>query len=213
VAQIERFINQYNGGECFYLAPVEVTETSASMEGFGAAIAPFRTFDSAFKAAFHFESQVGLMQTTAAQCPAVTFLARLRGGPDEPPYMRMPGFDMKADKPLRGAVGSLTQKNIELLLVGEDGMVENVSRYMVSDCSRGCAIDGASFEFTIPVRLKPGGQGQPKLLIAVSSADPLRSLKIDKPMPATEFFPRLLVEAAQRTQGFAVATKYFTLEN
>jgi serine/threonine-protein kinase len=211
VAQIERFINQYNGGDCFFLVPLEVRENIARIEGYGAALEPFRAFDAAFKKANNFEAEIGVLQVTQPECPAVAFLGRLRGATDDPPYLRVGGLELHDNQPLRGAVGSLTQKNIELVLVTEDGKVENVSRYMVSDCSRGCAIDGASFEISIPMQLKPGGEGEPKLLIAVSSTEPLSTLKTDAPVAASTFFPRVLVEAAQRTQGFAAATKYFKL--
>jgi len=207
--KIQRFVNQYDGGDCFFIVPVAVSETAASIEAYGATPLPFRAFDDAFKRVIGFEADIGLRQVTSAQCPAITFLGRLRASPDEPPYLRA-GNVVRSGEALKGGVGSLVHKNIELLLVSEDGTVQNVSSQMVSDCVKGCSLEGASFEFNVPVHA--GAEGQPKLLLAVSSADPLAGLKPDRPIAGDQFFPRVLVEAARKTQGFAAAAKYFKVQ-
>ncbi|HEY0439828.1 MAG TPA: hypothetical protein VGD36_07105, partial [Xanthobacteraceae bacterium] len=146
------------------------------------------------------------------QCPAVTMLSQLRSSRDEPPYLRVPAFTLRDGDRLTGSVGSLVHKYIELLLVGDDGSVQNVSRALNSDCSKGCAPSGSSFEFDLPLPRGSRAEGQPQLLLAIASSDPLVSAKVSAATPADQVFPRILVEAARKGQPLAAAVKYFKIE-
>ena len=75
---VRRFIQQYDGGDCFFLTPVAISSTAAVVEGFGASTAPFELLDKAFKKAQGFEASIGVRLVTPQQCPAITFLNRLR---------------------------------------------------------------------------------------------------------------------------------------
>jgi hypothetical protein len=212
VQQIEQYIARYDGGDCFFVTATSVTENSAKIEGYGAAAPPFRAFDEAFKRALGFEADIGLWRVTSPQCPAVTMLSQLRSSRDEPPYLRVPAFTLRDGDRLTGAVGSLVHKYIELLLVGDDGSVQNVSRALNSDCSKGCAPSGSSFEFDLPLPRGSRAEGQPQLLLAIASSDPLVSAKVSAATPADQVFPRILVEAARKGQPLAAAVKYFKIE-
>src|SRR5215211_5191377 len=43
--QITRYIQQYDGGDCFFISPVAVSAGAAQIEGFGAAVEPFQALD------------------------------------------------------------------------------------------------------------------------------------------------------------------------
>lgn len=212
IQQIEQYIARYDGGDCFFVTPASITENSAKIDGYGAAAAPFRAFDEAFKRAIGFEAEIGLWRVTSQQCPAITMLSQLRSSRDEPPYLRVPASTLRDGESLTGAVGSLVHKYIELLLVGDDGTVQNVSRALSSDCSKGCAPTGARFEFDIALPRGSRAEGQPQLLLAIASSDPLVSAKVSTPTPADQVFTRILVEAARRAQPLAGAVKYFKIE-
>src|SRR6185436_19497119 len=76
--RISRFVNAYNGGDCFFIAPVAIADSTATLEGYGATAAPFEVLDYEFKRAHGFEATVGYHAVTRAQCPAITFMGRLR---------------------------------------------------------------------------------------------------------------------------------------
>ena len=50
----------------------------ARIDGYGATGSPFQMLDDAFKRTNGFEADIEVRQVTAAQCPAITFLGRLR---------------------------------------------------------------------------------------------------------------------------------------
>ena len=78
VARIRRYIDEYDGGECFFIAPVAIRDQAAALEGFGAATRPFEVLDRAFQREIGFEASIGVRQVTQPQCPAITFLGKLR---------------------------------------------------------------------------------------------------------------------------------------
>ena len=78
VDRIRAYIEQYDGGNCFFVVPGALDEHAAVIEGFGASTEPFRIFDRAFKAANRFEADIGVRLVTEQQCPAIAFLAKLR---------------------------------------------------------------------------------------------------------------------------------------
>ena len=49
--QITRYINSYDGGDCFFITPNNVSASAARIDGYGASAAPFQRLDDAFKSA------------------------------------------------------------------------------------------------------------------------------------------------------------------
>src|SRR5262245_11028771 len=47
--RIRQFVEQYDGGECFFVTPLAIGETAATLEGFGASTRPFEALDLAFR--------------------------------------------------------------------------------------------------------------------------------------------------------------------
>ena len=74
--RVRRFVEQYNGGDCFFILPVAISSNAAVIEGFGASTAPFDALDKAFKRDLGFEASIGARLVTQAQCPAIKFLGQ-----------------------------------------------------------------------------------------------------------------------------------------
>ena len=196
-------MNQYDGGECFFVTPVAVSETSASLEGFGASPAPFELLDDAFRRTHGFEADIGLRQVAASQCPAVTFLSRARAARGSAPRLQVSETNLRSGQILSGSIDDPANRQIELLLVDDDGQVHNLSRLLRAGAG------GKTFQ----VQLDLSGSGsQPQLLIAVASAQPISVLKQPDAGNAALVFPRALDEAARMGQSLGVAAKYFKLE-
>jgi hypothetical protein len=75
--QIVRFVNNYDGGDCFFVTVVKVTETTAFLDGYGKSVIPFGLLDEALHQ-HGIDANIGFHQVAPLQCAAVNFLWRSR---------------------------------------------------------------------------------------------------------------------------------------
>jgi hypothetical protein len=71
VGQIIRFIKTYDGGDCFFVTPVRVTETTAILEGYGSSVLAFETLDYKFRHQYGFEASIRAHIVAPEKCAAV----------------------------------------------------------------------------------------------------------------------------------------------
>jgi serine/threonine protein kinase len=202
--KIKQYVEQYDGGECFFITPIAVGETRATIEGLGASVEPFSTLDTAFKRDNGFEADITLRQVTQPQCPAITFLGRLRAERARAPRLDIDKVSLRNGETLTGLVDRFGSRNIELLLVSDGGTVQNVSQQLKQ------GTDAKTFGIAMQGDGTPGSQ--PQLLVAVASPRPLDALKAARPVAADQFFPAVLNEAARTGQTLGVTARYFKLE-
>jgi hypothetical protein len=203
VDKIVRYVEQYDGGRCFFVAPVAVTETEAKLEGYGASAGPFEALDAAFRHENGFEASIDVRLVTPAQCPAVAFLGRLRGA--NAPHLRIDGVNLGPGDALTGTVDGYGSRNVELLVATDAGTVQNVSHLL----KPGTAIK----TFTISLGdIARASEGQPQLLIVVASPLPLDVLRFNRPVKADRLFSAALTEAVRTSQPIAAMARYFKLE-
>jgi serine/threonine-protein kinase len=203
VEKIRQFVEQYNGGECFFITPVGIGETAATLEGLGISTRPFEALDAAFRREHGFEPSIGVRQVTPAQCPAITFLGRLRG--ERAPRLQIDSVRLRNGETLSGIVEGFGSRNVELLLVSEGGLVQNVSQRLRP------GIDAKTFSFE--TRREALSGSQPQLLVAIATREPFESLRPSSPGEAGQFFTAVLAEAARTRQVVSAAARYFKLEN
>ena len=204
--QITRFVIDFDGGDCFYATPVQVGANAAIIVGLGASVAPFQQLDSAFTRAVGFEPNIGVKQVTAAQCPALSFLGRLRPGLANAPRITVEGgTNVQSGQPLRGAVENFGTRHIDLLLVTDDGFVQNIT-YLLKP-----AAEEKSFVLRLGRSDRESGP-LPQLLIAVASSKPLLALSPHRPAKAEELFSLALDEANRSGQQPGAAAAYFKLD-
>jgi len=201
---ITRFINEYQGGDCFFVTPVAVSAQAAKIDGYGVSIGPFQALDQAFKRAYRFEADIGVRQVTKAQCPAVTFLSQLRKAAGAAPHLEIGATSLKSGQALTGKIDGFGNSHVELLLVSDEGSVLNVSSLLKP------AGSGKTFNLRMQ---RTGASGpQPQLLIAVTSSKPLDTLRPRGAVEADLFFPLVLGEAARSGQTIAASARYFKLD-
>lgn len=202
--KITRYINEYQGGDCFFIVPVAIGQNTAQIEGYGVSISPFNALDEAFKRAHRFEADIGVRQVTKPQCPAVTFLSRIRDDRGPTPRLQIAETNLKSGQALTGTIDGYGDRNVELLLVSDDGSVLNVSSLLKP------AGDGKSFNLRMQ---RTGAAGpQPQLLIAVASSKGLDTLRPRGAVEADLFFPLVTGEAARLGQRLQATAKYFKLD-
>ncbi len=201
--RIERYVASYDGGPCFFLWPTAIAAQKAEIEGFGTAADPFVTFDSAFQKENGFEAQIQLRPVTAAQCPVTTFLRQLDKRIDRRPRLQIGAFVMKSGEALSGSVEGFDGQNLDILLIGDDGLVYNLASYLRRD--------GAKATFALKLQ-STGGAAKPQIVLALVSPSPLATTSGANPMPATEFFAALAEEAKRSGDTLGLGLKYFRLE-
>lgn len=201
--RIERFVRTYNGGSCFSLWPLEIGDRKAVLEGFGRGTEPFVDFDSAFKTAQGFEAQISLRSLTAAQCPVADFMRRPGVAIDRSPKLQIGSFNMKSGEVLSGTVEAGGGQNLDVILVGDDGLVYNLASYMKRD--------GGKVGFNLKLE-STGGPARPQTVLALVSREALPALSGPNPSPASEFFANLKLDLARQGGPLGLAVKYFRIE-
>lgn len=201
--RIELYIRNFDGGSCFFLWPLDIGERKATVEGFGSATEPFVKFDNAFKAANGFEAQIQLRPVTAAQCPMVDFLRQPGIAIDRSPRLQIGAFTMKSGEVLNGSVEAGNGLNVDIVLIGDDGMVYNLANFTRREGNK--AVFNLKLEST-------GGTARPQTVLALASQEPLPALSGPNPAPAGEFFANLKLDLARQNGKLGLAIKYFRVE-
>ena len=116
------------GRVCFFVTPVAMGKSNATIEGLGASVRPFENLDQAFKRENGFEADISIRQVTERQCPAITFLGRVRAERARAPRLDIDKVSLRSGETLTGMVDRFGSRNVELLLVSDGGTVQRTSR-------------------------------------------------------------------------------------
>ena len=203
--KVRSYIEKYDGGNCFFVVPVAISEHAAVIEGFGSSTEPFRSLDTAFQRSIGFEADIGVREVTEQQCPAISFLARLRGENARAPHLDIDREALHNGEVLNGMVDHYGTRQVALFLVSDDGTVQNLSSLLKPGTD--------AKTFNIGMKRPEGTAGrQPQLLIAVTSASLVNALQLGEPSKADHFFVQVLSEAAKSGTPLSAAARYFMLE-
>ncbi len=205
--KIRSYIESYDGGRCFSVTPGVIGEKQALLDGLGPSRDPFDKFDKDFGRTIGFDPDINVGLVTDQQCPAVTFLAQLRGQNARAPHLDIDQDKLRYGEKLRGLIDHYSStSNIDLILVSDAGGVQNLSSQLKPGT-------GAKI-FDIQMRTRPEGADgrQPQLLIALASGSPIDALRSGSPSKAEQFFPQLLNDAARSGKPLSATARYFTLE-
>jgi serine/threonine protein kinase len=203
---VRRFIQQYDGGDCFFITPVAIGASAAVMEGLGSSMAPFEALDRAFKRTQGFEASIGIRVVTPPQCPAITFLNKVRGEAARTPRISLGSVKIKPNETLAGNIENFANRVVELLLVSEDGQVQNLS-YLLKP-----GTDALSFAINMKRAESGLGANVPQLVMAVATPRVLDSLRQPTAMPADQFFLQVLSEAQRANVTINAAARYVTIQ-
>jgi serine/threonine-protein kinase len=203
---VRRFIQQYEGGDCFFITPIAIGSSAAVVEGFGASAAPFDVLDKAFKKSQGFEASIGIRLVAPPQCAAITFLNRLRGDGSRAPRIALGSVKLRPGETLSGNVENFANRVVELLLIADDGQVQNMS-YALKP-----GTDALSFSIEMPRSDNASGANAPQLVMAVTTPRVLDSLRQPRPTPADQFFLQALSEAQRANVTINASARYVTIQ-
>lgn len=201
-----RFLQQYDGGDCFFIMPVAVGAGAAVVEGFGASTAAFEALDRSFKKTQGFEAQIGIRLVTAQQCPAITFLNKVRGDVARMPRISLGSVKISPTDTINGNIENFANRVVELLLISEDGQVQNLSYYLKP------GTDALSFSIEMKRSEEGLGSSVPQLIMAVATPRVLDSLRQPRPTSGDQFFLQVLSEAQRAGMTINASVRYITIK-
>jgi serine/threonine-protein kinase len=203
IVRIMRYVSRYDGGDCFFVAPVRVAKDSAGVAGFAKASDRFDDFDRAFSREIGFSPDITGQIVWTAQCPAVDFLRRVRVDDQAAPILDLKSISVRNGQSLVGEIRGYGNQTVDLLQVQDDGLVRNLTDTLRED--------GDAKVFELPVSRGGTGGPFPQLLLVVVSPQSLSTLKTDRPIPADQFFPAVLSEAAAKGYKLGATARLFLL--
>jgi serine/threonine protein kinase len=202
IAQIRSYVDRYDGGDCFFVVPVAISQNAAVIEGYGASVGRFQAFADAFKREQGFAPSVGIRQVTQDQCPAVRFLNQLHGDQARAPRIILSATEVKNGETLSGTIENVASGTVELLLITDNGQIKNLSSLLKP------SLDSMSFS----IGMQSGDSAaRSQLLLALTSSQAIASLKQPQSGTADEFFGKLLSDARGNNVTVTPAVRYFRL--
>ena len=202
---VRSFVDKYDGGDCFFVMPVAISSDAAVLEGLGSTTAPFELLDTTFSKTQGFEASIGVRQVTQPQCPAITFLNRVRADRDRAPHISVGSVKLKNGDMLTGRIENLRGRVIELLLISDGGQVQNLSSQLNS------VNDAASFSIVMRRSGDVSGAA-PQLIMAVASPGALQSLRQTTPVAGDQLFVQALAEAQRNGMTVSASARYIQLD-
>jgi serine/threonine protein kinase len=195
--------------ECFLAVPPPTADGRAALEVYAASTADIDRFQADFKrTSGPLDAAISRQPITAAQCPTLSFLSRLRGAAGVPPRLDVGATVVRSGSAMSGSVSGIGDRAIELLLIADDGLVYNITSRLAGA--------GDSRSFSVIIKLVESGMAKPQLVLAIAAARPLASLRPGAGGSlgaADQLFPRILNEARQAGQTLNASAKLFRLEN
>ncbi|MBR0800707.1 protein kinase [Bradyrhizobium jicamae] len=201
-----RYLQQYDGGDCFFIMPMAIGTSGADLEGFGSSTAPFEALDKSFKRSQGYEAMIGVRLVTSAQCPAITFLNKVRGDASRAPRISLSSVKIRPDETITGNIENFANRVVELLLISEDGQVQNLS-YLLRP-----GTDTLSFSIEMKRSEEGLAPSVPLLIMAVATPRVLDSLRQPRPTPADLFFLQVLSEAQRANMMINASARYLSIQ-
>jgi serine/threonine-protein kinase len=201
--RITRFINGYDGGDCFFVTVAKATETTAVLEAYGSVRGT--KLDAEFARQIGFEAHIEFHYVTPAQCPALNFLSRTQTRQQGMgPRLDISTSERPVGDVLTGTIADFGSRTLSLLVVANDGKIYNLtSRLKTADDTK---------SFSVAMRQINPAPPQPQLLLAVVGSNLLETSSSELRLPA-DLFVQLLTETPQDGQPLNVTSKYFKLQN
>jgi hypothetical protein len=205
------YVSSYPSGDCFLAMPASLDGGRASVDVYAASAREPQRFEADLKRN-GFDPAINALRVTADQCPAVSFVSRMRGaaGAAGAPRLELAATAVRSGDPLAGIVGGLSERPIELLLIADDGLVYTITNRLAGA--------GERRTFSIVLKLLETSTARPQLILAVAANGPIAALR---PAPsagsslgvADLLFPRVVAEAQRAGQSLNASLKLFQLEN
>jgi serine/threonine-protein kinase len=198
------YIRYYNGGRCFFIGPVDVTDSRATVEGYGAEVAPFAAFDRDFQQVNGFEAKVQLRLIAPAQCPVTGLLRRVDQGRDSAFRFDIVDMNIRPGQNLVGQVQGQGGRKVYVILMADDGKLSLLP-------TRATGRAGA-LEASVRISQEDITAKKPKIMLAIASEQELATMARIEQMPTERFLEALGDEIAGMPNSVALLARYAVVE-
>jgi serine/threonine-protein kinase len=202
--RMRNFVRFYDGGACFFAVPVSFDGQRPRIDGFGSDVEPILTFGAELRRAFGIDADIEVRQITGEQCPAIGFIGGLLKSRLPELAVRLDADYIASGGELRGHIEGAALPWVSLLLVDDDGMVHDVSKYLRRS--------NVGLEFAVPVYLTAQGKDRNQLIVAIAASRALDRLKLTEPAAGSELFPAVVNEADATQNDIAIGIEAFQVE-
>ncbi len=202
-ADVSKVIAGFPGGQCFHAVPASFGGRPPLITSYAATDATLDAFESHIKSSNMGAVELQRRSIQSLQCAAIEFAHRTA----------MPlqtAFSIELEQSLvsdggevSGRISGLSATWLYLLLVDDEGMAQDVSRYAAA--SPGGAV------LNIPVHVKGQGKVKPQLLLAIASNKSLTLLDGMKPQSLAAILPLVKGEIAASKASLEVAVTDFAV--
>ncbi len=197
---VQTFIDRYDGGACFFMAPARHLTSDLEIDGFATDRSKFHRFDDGFRAATGSEAKVVGQWISPKQCATVDFLRNARHG-SQGPTIVLDRRDLRTGDVLSGAIDGSGPEPIRLFWISENGAVEDLSD-RVQD-------HGKRKTFAVPVRRVVEGGPYPQLLVAIIAAGSVEA--VGTMTKADAFFAAIEAESVKADRSVSASGQPFRL--
>ncbi|MBZ9938984.1 protein kinase [Mesorhizobium sp. BR1-1-16] len=206
-AQWVRWLDGYDGGDCFYAKAAEATGRTISIEGFGSAQRQFETMRVSFQTRFHLEPTVSMGLIEPSQCEVAKFLRALGESDVEQPKLVLDAMSVTDGGLVSGSLETYGGLISNVMLIDHKGMAINLDDRISVQYGRA--------NFSIPMGLnaadKAAGKPVPLVMLVITGRQAIHAADFSTPQPATVALSQILNEIRGKESQFSATAKYFRL--
>lgn len=198
-AKILDLISGQKNSQCF-LALASAKGEAISVNGFATAAGRVSELHRRIGQLIEIPIDIRGHVVTDAQCAALAFAGGLEGYPEPSLLVELAVPEIASGKELSGRIGNLSRKRLYLVVVDDEGKVQEVQNlFLESEGTVG---------FRAPLTLTDGPVGTEQLLVAIASDEALETFSLQEGEQAAAFFDELRAEIRRRgnTIDFGMAS-------
>lgn len=198
----------FDGGPCFYASVADASAASPEVEGLATSKAPFDKLARDFASAFGSGPTVNPRMIEREQCPVADFLEAVHPNKAKGPVLALSKDNLKVGDSLQGTLSKTGSRDVNLLLIGKDGVVYNFASLLKKS-----GPDQASFSMKLfPLNDQEATAPEPHLIVALASDNGIKSADIKDPELASDLFPKIRTEIETQQNAAGVAFGYFLFD-
>ncbi|MBT1154630.1 protein kinase [Aminobacter anthyllidis] len=198
----------FDGGPCFYASVANASAPSPEVEGLATSKAPFDKLARDFASAFGSGPKVNPRMIEREQCPVADFLEAVHPDDGQGPSLQLNKDKLKVGDSLQGTLSRTGSRNVNLLLIGKDGVVYNFASLLKKS-----GPDAASFSMKLfPLNDQEATAPEPHLIVALASDNGIKAADIKDPELASDLFPKIRTEIEAQPNAAGVAFGYFLFD-
>ncbi|CAN7386380.1 protein kinase domain-containing protein [Aminobacter sp. LjRoot7] len=198
----------FDGGPCFYASVANASAPSPEVEGLATSKAPFDKLSRDFASAFGSGPKVNPRMIEREQCPVADFLEAVHPDNGKGPTLQLNKDNLKVGDSLQGTLSRTGSRNVNLLLIGKDGVVYNFASLLKKS-----GPDESSFSMKLfPLNDQEATAPEPHLIVALASDNGIKAADIKDPELASDLFPKIRTEIEAQPNAAGVAFGYFLFD-